>query len=164
MIFFCCFDAIFVKLKTKLSIKVFINKEIFSILNFVNTMKAEFTYPETNQSILLKRAYDSPSPDDGYRVYIDRLWPQGLSHETFHYDWWDKAISPSTQLRQWFHADPQQRWPEFETRYKTELLQNPAFAQLRQAIEGKPVVTLLYSSKDRNHNNAIVVRNALLQK
>ena len=38
------------------------------------------------QIIQLKRAYEPASPDDGYRVYIDRLWPRGLSHETFHYD------------------------------------------------------------------------------
>lgn len=116
-----------------------------------------------NQQIQLKRAYDASSPDDGYRVYIDRLWPQGLSHDTFHYDWWDKSISPSTQLREWFHADSQDRWPEFEKKYAAELESNPAFDGLRAAIKGKPVVTLLYSSRDREHNNAVVVRNLLLK-
>ena len=51
----------------------------------------------------LKRAYEPASPEDGFRVYIDRLWPRGLSHETFHYDLWDKDIAPSTELREWFH-------------------------------------------------------------
>ncbi|MDE6278596.1 MAG: DUF488 family protein, partial [Paramuribaculum sp.] len=55
------------------------------------------------QTIQIKRAYDPELPDDGYRVYIDRLWPRGLSHETFHYDSWDKQIAPSTELREWFH-------------------------------------------------------------
>lgn len=115
------------------------------------------------QKILLKRAYDPESPDDGYRVYIDRLWPRGLSHENFHYDSWDKQISPSTELREWFHQDPDNRWNEFETRYRAELLSNPAFGELRSEISGQPVVTLLFSSHDRDHNNAVVVRNLLTE-
>lgn len=113
------------------------------------------------QEIKLKRAYDPADPTDGFRVYIDRLWPRGLSHETFHYDLWDKAISPSTELREWFHADPDNRWTEFATRYRQELLANPAFADLKTQIADKPVVTLLYSSHDRTHNNAVVVLQAL---
>lgn len=113
------------------------------------------------QKIQTKRAYDPESPSDGYRVYIDRLWPQGLSHETFHYDWWDKAISPSPELRQWFHAAPADRWPEFKARYLAELKSNPAFEALKEAIAGHPVVTLLYSSHDRDHNNAVVLAQAL---
>lgn len=113
------------------------------------------------QTMRLKRAYEPAAPDDGYRVYIDRLWPRGLSHATFHYDSWDKSIAPSTELREWFHADPDSRWPEFETRYRAELEANPAFAALRHEIADKPVVTLLYSSHDRDHNNAVVVARAL---
>ena len=116
------------------------------------------------QQINLKRAYEPQSSNDGYRVYIDRLWPQGLSHDTFHYDLWDKEIAPSTELRQWFHADPENRWPEFEKRYAAELSANPAFARLKAAIADKPVVTLLYSSRDQEHNNAVVVKNLLAQK
>lgn len=111
--------------------------------------------------IQLKRAYDEADASDGYRVYIDRLWPRGLSHETFHYDHWDKEIAPSTELREWFHADPAGRWEEFEKRYGEELRDNPAFAALRQEVASKPVVTLLYSSHDREHNNAVVVARAL---
>ena len=113
------------------------------------------------QTIQLKRAYDPASPDDGYRVYIDRLWPRGLSHETFRYDFWDKAIAPSTELREWFHQDSEGRWTEFENKYKTELADNPAFAELKKQIADKPVVTLLYSSRDEAHNNAVVVAEAL---
>lgn len=113
------------------------------------------------QTIQLKRAYDPASDSDGYRVYIDRLWPRGLSHETFHYDLWDKDIAPSTQLREWFHADPENRWNEFAQRYRAELAANPAFQQLKEAIAGKPVVTLLFSSHDREHNNAVVVEQAI---
>ena len=109
----------------------------------------------------IKRAYDPSSPDDGFRVYIDRLWPRGLSHETFHYDLWDKDISPSTDLREWFHEDPTNRWTEFEEKYKQELLSNPAFNQLKAYIATKPVVTLLYSSHDTEHNNAVVLEHLL---
>lgn len=109
----------------------------------------------------LKRAYQPEAPDDGFRVYIDRLWPQGLSHETFHYDLWDKEIAPSTELREWFHADPQNRWPEFVTKYEAELKDNPSFGALKQLLDTKPVVTLLYSSKNEQHNNAVVVYRLL---
>lgn len=120
--------------------------------------------------IQLKRAYEPASADDGYRVYIDRLWPRGLSHETFHYDMWDKDIAPSTLLREWFHGTHEavhtpeemvRRWAEFEKRYAAELKNNPAFAALKADIAEKPVVTLLYSSHDKQHNNAVVVRDLL---
>ena len=113
------------------------------------------------QTIQLKRAYDPESPTDGYRVYIDRLWPRGLSHKTFHYDSWDKSIAPSTELREWFHQDPENRWTEFDEKYKVELSTNPALEALRKEIADKSVVTLLFSSHDREHNNAVVVRNLL---
>ena len=112
----------------------------------------------------LKRAYEPESPDDGFRVYIDRLWPRGLSHETFHYNLWDKDIAPSTELREWFHADSAERWTEFEHKYAAELKANPAFAALRQLLETKPIVTLLYSSHDQQHNNAVIVYNLLREK
>ena len=113
------------------------------------------------QKIQLKRAYEPASPEDGYRIYIDRLWPRGLSHATFHYDSWDKQIAPSTELREWFHEDPTDRWDEFEKRYSAELSSNPAFAELKKEIADKPEVTLLYSSHDPLHNNAIIVKNHL---
>lgn len=108
-------------------------------------------------TIKLKRAYDPESPDDGYRIYIDRLWPRGLSHETFQYDYWDKEIAPGTELREWFHADPENRWDEFRKKYAEELLAMPAFGQLERMVDSHPVVTLLYSSHDHDHNNAVVV-------
>lgn len=111
----------------------------------------------------IRRAYEAATPDDGYRVYVDRLWPRGLSHENFHYDLWDKDIAPSTELREWFHADPTDRWVEFARRYRAELLNNPAFAELKKELATRPKVTLLYSSHDPVHNNATILRNALLE-
>lgn len=112
----------------------------------------------------LKRAYEPETPDDGFRVYIDRLWPRGLSHETFHYNMWDKDIAPSAELREWFHADPEGRWEEFEEKYMEELKASPAMTALARLLETKPVVTLLYSSHDTAHNNAVVVYDYLTGK
>ena len=109
----------------------------------------------------LKRAYDPQSDDDGWRVYIDRLWPRGLSHISFHYDQWDKDIAPSTELREWFHADPAHRWNEFAKRFGEELHKSEAFSAFVQELKTKPRVTLLYSSRDHEHNNAVVVLDML---
>lgn len=112
-------------------------------------------------TIKMKRAYEPASADDGYRVFVDRLWPRGLSHATFHYDEWVKGIAPSDELRKWFHADPETRWQEFERRYKAELEANPAFSDLESRLKDKAVVTLLYGSRDTEHNNAEVVDEEL---
>lgn len=128
----------------------------------METEKPETTHSLSPSNIVLKRAYEPESPDDGFRVYIDRLWPRGRSHENFHYDLWDKDIAPATELREWFHADPEDRWQEFESQYAEELKGSEAFEKLREIIADKPKVTLLYSSHDEKHNNAVVVRDCLL--
>ena len=110
---------------------------------------------------MIKRAYEPENEADGFRVYVDRLWPRGLSHTTFHFNLWDKQIAPTDRLRQWFHADPQNRWSEFDRRYADELRANPALASLKDAIAGRPAVTLLYSSHDKEHNNAVTLRRML---
>lgn len=115
-----------------------------------------------NQTIQIKRAYDPEEATDGFRVYIDRLWPRGLSHVTFHYDLWDKEIAPSTDLREWFHTDPANRWTQFVEKYEAELKANSAFDALKRTLADKPTVTLLYSSHDREHNNAVVVKGLLI--
>lgn len=109
----------------------------------------------------IKRAYEPASPDDGFRIYIDRLWPRGLSHETFPYNLWDKDIAPSTDLREWFHVDPAGRWSEFRNKYLEELKNNASTPALVKLVASKPVVTLLYSSHDPTHNNAVVVLDYL---
>lgn len=112
--------------------------------------------------INIKRAYEPAAPEDGFRIYVDRLWPRGMSHETFHYDLWDKEIAPSTDLRHWFHADPEGRWQEFESKYHQELAANPATPELRKIIARHDIVTLLYSSHDSEQNNATALRDFLL--
>lgn len=109
----------------------------------------------------IKRAYEPASPDDGFRVYVDRLWPRGLSHETFHYDAWDKEIAPSDALRRWFHDNPDAHWSEFETKYRNELESNPGLHAFIGSLTSHPVVTLLYSSRNEQENNAKVLADYL---
>lgn len=116
---------------------------------------------DMTQTISIKRAYEPTDANDGFRVYVDRLWPRGLSHETFHYNLWDKDVAPSTELREWFHENPQANWEEFEAKYKKELLHAPALEALKTLVSDKPKVTLLYSSHDTIHNNAQVLRELL---
>lgn len=108
----------------------------------------------------IKRVYDEPAKDDGYRVLVDRLWPRGVSKEKAALDAWLKDVAPSDALRNWFGHDPA-RFAEFEKRYHTELKDNPAFATLKQLAKDGPVLTLLYSAHDTEHNNAVVLRDLL---
>lgn len=105
--------------------------------------------------VKLKRAYEAPSSSDGQRILVDRLWPRGVTKEKAKIDTWLKDISPSTKLRQWFNHDPA-KWAEFQTRFTKELASNDAAAELRKLIK-KPS-TLVYSAKDEEHNNAIVIK------
>jgi DNA-3-methyladenine glycosylase len=104
-------------------------------------------------TVHVKRVHDEPSPDDGFRVLVDRLWPRGVSKERARLDLWLKDVAPSTELRTWFHAAPE-RFDEFASRYRAELSANPAVGQLRDLVAAHPVVTLLYGARaplDRNH-------------
>ena len=110
--------------------------------------------------IKLKRVYAEPSPTDGTRILVDRLWPRGLTKEKAHVDLWLKDVAPSNELRKWFAHDPA-KWPEFKTRYRAELKQNPeAVAALKHAT-AKGTTTLLFGAKDEDHNEAIVLKDLL---
>lgn len=111
-------------------------------------------------SLRVRRVYDPPAADDGYRVLVDRLWPRGLAREAAGIDHWLRELAPSNELRQWFAHDPE-RWDGFRQRYADEL-QSPAaaaaLAELRGLIAAQPVVTLLYGARDTAHNNAEALR------
>ena len=112
-------------------------------------------------SISVKRVYDPPAPEDGYRVLVDRLWPRGLTRAAAHVDLWLRDLAPTTGLRKWFGHDPD-RWPEFQVRYADELKGHPDLLDLVQDLErhhGR--VTLLYGARDRVHNEAQVLAEAL---
>jgi uncharacterized protein YeaO (DUF488 family) len=115
--------------------------------------------------IRLKRAYDDPSPDDGYRVLVDRVWPRGRAREALRLDEWARELGPSDELRTWFGHDPA-RWPEFEERYHAELAA-PDKARMLDALAAKArqgPVTLVYGARDREHNQAQVIGDELRRR
>lgn len=110
--------------------------------------------------IRLKRVYDPPSPEDGRRVLVDRIWPRGIRKEEAALDEWLKELAPSTDLRKWFGHDPQ-KWPEFRERYRAELAgEEETLARLAGEAK-RETVTLLFAAKDEEHNNAVVLREIL---
>ena len=111
----------------------------------------------------LKRAYVPAEPEDGVRILIDRLWPRGVSKAKAALDDWMKEIAPSSGLRQWFGHDPA-RWPEFQRRYKSELRQHAEELEHIRALAKAKTVTLVYSAHDEKHNDAVVLKDILLQK
>ena len=110
--------------------------------------------------IKLKRAYENPSPKDGLRVLVERLWPRGLTKESAAVDLWLKDVAPSPELRKWFGHDPA-RWEQFQERYRRELRERKdAVRVLRQkAKEG--TVTLVYAARDEDHNGALALKRFL---
>lgn len=111
--------------------------------------------------ITLKRAYDEMEDGDGYRILIDRLWPRGISKEELKLDTWLKDIAPSEELRKWFDHDPD-KFDDFRRRYRKELNDKPdAVEKLLSLCREKETVTLVYSAKDREHNNAKVLKEYL---
>jgi uncharacterized protein YeaO (DUF488 family) len=115
--------------------------------------------------VRLKRAYEHPDDADGFRVLVDRLWPRGISKADLRLDAWLKDIAPSTELRKWFHHDPE-RWPEFCKRYKAELKDpelQKTIADTVQKAKKHSTITLIYAAKDTEHNEAVVLQ-ALFKK
>jgi uncharacterized protein YeaO (DUF488 family) len=113
--------------------------------------------------IKIKRIYEKFSEDDGFRILIDRLWPRGIKKGEAKIDLWFKEIAPSEKLRKWFKHDVS-KWEEFKKMYEEEINQNEKeLKKLIDIIKNKKVVTLVFSSKDREHNNAVVLREILLK-
>jgi uncharacterized protein YeaO (DUF488 family) len=110
--------------------------------------------------IALKRAYDPVSPTDGTRVLVERLWPRGVSKAKLHADAWLKDVAPSTALRKWFGHDPE-KWDEFRKRYGRELSSHPEAWRPIVSAARRGRVTLVYSSHDTEHNNAVALRDYL---
>lgn len=110
--------------------------------------------------IRVKRIYDAPSDEDGYRVLIDRLWPRGIRKEAARLDAWKKALAPSTELRKRFAHDPA-KFEDFAARYRLELEDcQGAIEELRLAVIGD-LLTLLYAAADPVHNHAVILRDYL---
>ncbi len=110
-----------------------------------------------------KRAYDTASASDGFRVLVDRLWPRGISKERASIDLWDRDTAPSPELRRAWHAAPDAEWETFAARYRAELTHESAaaLARLAEIVRQHPVTTLVYGARDPQHNHAVVLEGAL---
>ena len=114
-------------------------------------------------TVNLKRAYDAPSPNDGTRVLVDRLWPRGLTKDAAAVDVWMKDVAPSNEIRKWYHAHPVQ-WTKFREKYLAELTTDTAHAALNALYElakKKRGLTLLFGSRSLEQNNALVLKQLL---
>ncbi|MBU8908728.1 DUF488 domain-containing protein [Desertibacillus haloalkaliphilus] len=115
-------------------------------------------------SVQTKRAYEDIAASDGIRVLVDRIWPRGISKSQLAINFWYKDIAPSTDLRKWFNHDPE-KYPIFKERYKQELkddsLKNQKLLELKSLVRENKQVTLVYGAKDRNYNQAEVLKELL---
>ena len=110
-----------------------------------------------------KRAYDTASVDDGFRVLVDRLWPRGVSKERAAVDLWAKDASPSPELRRDWHAAPAEEWDTYADRYRDQLAHESADAvrELADVLRQHPVATLVYGAQDPDRNHAVILEEAL---
>jgi uncharacterized protein YeaO (DUF488 family) len=117
-----------------------------------------------NGMIRTKRVYESPAEEDGFRILVDKLWPRGVKKEEAKIDLWLKEIAPSDELRKWFSHDPQ-KWEEFKKKYEKELATKQGLLnEIRQTEKEKGTVTLLYSARDTEYNNAVALWAILKKK
>lgn len=110
-----------------------------------------------------KRVYDEAAGADGYRVFVDRLWPRGLSKSALPYDLWCKDLAPSPALRRWF-GHKLAHWDGFREAYTAELREpdrQQAMAEMLASAQGRPAITLLYGARDTEHNHALILADEL---
>jgi uncharacterized protein YeaO (DUF488 family) len=113
-------------------------------------------------TIQLKRAYDPPSQSDGTRILVDRLWPRGLRKTKAQIDLWLKEIAPSSELRKWFHREDEDAdWKGFRRRYLAELKNHGDELELLRSKTRQGPVTLIYSSRNREQNHAVILKKVL---
>jgi len=114
-------------------------------------------------NVNLKRAYEKSDRTDGTRILVDRLWPRGLTKRRANIDIWLKEIAPSTELRKWFGHDPK-KWQSFRERYQLELKHHVEQLNLIKSKVKEGPVTLIYGARDREHNEAMVLREFLARR
>jgi uncharacterized protein YeaO (DUF488 family) len=116
----------------------------------------------TVEHIRIKRAYEPPTPNDGRRFLVDRVWPRGRRKEDLRVEAWCKDAAPSTELRRWFGHAPE-RWEEFQRLYFAELDRNPhAWVPLLYAARSGPI-TLVYGARDTERNQAVALARYLIE-
>ena len=111
-------------------------------------------------TVAIKRIYEAASRNDGMRILVDRMWPRGIKKDNAKIDLWLKDVAPSTSLRTWFGHKPE-RWEKFRERYLAELSGNAALTELRDLVKTRARVTLLYSARDEDRNQAVVLADYL---
>ena len=108
----------------------------------------------------IKRVYDAPEKGDGIRILVDRVWPRGMKKDAAAIDLWLREIAPTAELRKWFNHDDE-KWEEFRNRYYKELENNQEHvSRLRKELK-KETVTLVYAAKNKEHNQAVVIKEFL---
>lgn len=113
--------------------------------------------------INIKRAYEPADASDGHRILVDRIWPRGVKKEEAEVSEWIKEAAPTTELRKWFNHDPE-KWKDFEKKYLDELKTNAAADELLNLVKKHKKVTLVYSARDEEHNQAVVLKEYLEKK
>jgi uncharacterized protein YeaO (DUF488 family) len=114
-------------------------------------------------TIKVKRIYDESTRSDGFRILVDRLWPRGIKKSEANIDLWLKEIAPSDSLRKWFNHDPK-KWIAFQKRYAKELIDKQESINIILKEAKKKTVTLLFGTKETEHNNAVALLNILLNE
>lgn len=114
-------------------------------------------------AVVVKRAREAASTDDGMRVLVDRLWPRGLTKEQVAADLWLREVAPSDALRRWFAHEPS-RWTVFGQKYRAELKQRPDLLRLLDDLRRSARLTLLYNASDAQHNHAVVLHQVLSER
>ena len=107
--------------------------------------------------IKLKRIYEKPLKEDGFRILVERLWPRGFTKGRAAINLWLKDIAPSSELRKWFGHDTA-RWEEFRNRYWAELTEKKELSASLKQKSKQGTVTLIYSSSDEKHNSAVALK------
>lgn len=111
--------------------------------------------------IRIRRVYDAePKDRKEVRVLVDRLWPRGMKKDALKLDRWDKELAPSNELRRWFAHDPE-KWEGFQSRYRIELADHTDLLRELATLAVRRPVVLLYGARDRQHNEAVVLKEVL---
>lgn len=123
------------------------------------------TPPRPEDAVRIRRAYEEPGPDDGRRVLVDRVWPRGRTRDQLRLDAWERELAPSGDLRRWFGHEPA-RWEEFRARYRIELA-SPGRERLLDELADRARagrVTLVFGARDEEHNQAVVIAEAVRER
>jgi uncharacterized protein YeaO (DUF488 family) len=113
--------------------------------------------------VRIKRIYDEPERSDGFRVLVDRVWPRGVTKRAAAVDVWLRELAPSTGLRKWFGHDPR-RWSQFRRRYRMELREHALQLNALRWLAARQRVTLVYSAKDSQMNQAVVLHEVIQRR